>query len=172
MAMETYFIHGNAVIPEQAGGGNINSPGPLNSVGSIPWTDVLGLPQGPGRSYRGKEGQHVWFHAAVPTPVLTQSVRTELQDVFVLFRADAGCSLESVHVFDGPDRIAPMDGFNSQGDHLRSTIPGQNAFAPREPDGIALHVMRFGLGISMLIRFDREASILFASAGANFITVR
>ena len=167
MALETYFVHGNAIVPEQAGGGNISSPGPLKSVHDIPWTDVLGLPQGFGRSYRGKAGQSVWFHASVPTPVLRQSVRSLLQDVFILFLTGNGCAVRSVHVFDGPDRVDAFDGLNSAGDFLRTTALRTNAFPPR--DGGGLHVMRFGLGISMLVQFDREANIMFASAGATFV---
>jgi uncharacterized protein DUF6623 len=169
MGLETYFAHGVSFVAETVGGANISSPGPLTNVGGVPWSDVVGLPQGFGRSYRGKWGNNVWFHVAVPTPTLRNSARVRVQDVFVQYSTDAGVALAAVHVWDGPDRVAMFD-LNGQGDHLRTTVPGVNSFAPREP-GNALHAMNFGLVISCFVRFTSEGNVMFASGGATFIVV-
>lgn len=168
MALETYFAHGVSFVAETVGGANIASPGPLTNVGGQPWTDVVGLPQGFGKSYRGKPGNNVWFHVPVPTPTLRSSARVRVQDVFVQYSTDAGVSLASVHVWDGPD---PLDTFNldGRGDHLRTTVPGENSFAPRERPSGALHAMNFGLVICCFVRFISEGNVMFASGGATFL---
>jgi len=168
MAIETYFVHGNAIVPEQTGAGDTFSPGPLTDVAGAHWTNIIGLAQGWGRTYRGKSGQGVWFHAPIPTPVQRLGNRVRLQDVFVMLKTDSGCLLSSLHVWDGADNVQRIDGLHTGGDFWHNTVPGVNAFSPREAGG-ALHQMNFGLELSIRINFTSESNVAFASAGANFV---
>ncbi len=167
MALETTFAHGNVVVPQNAGGGNISSPGPLANVNGVAWTDVLGLPFGWGKAFRGKSGNQVWFHGTIPTPVHLESARTLVQDAFFLTSSEAGAAVTEVHIWDGPDRLAVFSGLHTAGDHAHTLQPGVNAFQPRI--GGALHAMSFGLSISMLVNFSAEANITFHGLGANFV---
>ena len=68
--MYAFFTHGINVAAETAGGSGVTSPGPLTTVSGIPWTDVLGLPQGFGKTFRGKANQG--FVGSELTPGLGQ----------------------------------------------------------------------------------------------------
>jgi hypothetical protein len=156
------FIHGNAIVAEYVGGSSITSPGPLNTVAGVYWTDVVGLPQGWGKTYRGKAGEAVWFHAVVPTPTMVSSVRVQLDQVYVFFNAREGCSLVDLHAWDGIDNILQIGNLSVTGDQSRNPTTGVNAFP-------ILHTMNFGLNISLHVRFNNEADITFFSAGADFL---
>ena len=57
MVISKSFVHGNAFITERGGGSSVSSPGPLDNVqdgGIVNWSDVIGYPQGWGKTYRGK----------------------------------------------------------------------------------------------------------------------
>jgi hypothetical protein len=169
MVLQKSFIHGNSIIAERVGGATITSPGPLLSPDGIPWSDVVGLPRGWGKTYRGKSNEEVWFHAAIPTPAIDSSRQVRLNTVFMFFETEANnrSFMKEVQVWDGKVRITQIPNLTSQGD-LSMLQGGVNAFDPREANG-ALHSMQFGLGISMLFRFNEEAEITFFSAGADFL---
>src|SRR6266511_1680429 len=131
MGLATSFVNGNTVVPQAAGGGAITSPGPLLQVDGVPWSDVVGLPRGWGRAYRGKRGEHVWFHASVPTPVRVDGAQVLVQDVFSLFWADAPCFMSDLHVWDGPDFLQAFDQLHTTGDQSHNVDRGVNAFQPR-----------------------------------------
>jgi hypothetical protein len=167
MALYTFFTHGTAVVAETAGGGNISSPGPLAQVGGVPWTDVLGLPQGFGKTYRGKRGSEVWFHAAVPTPAHLTSQVVVLDDVFVIALLGGGARLDFLHCWDGGTNIRRIDGLNLAGDLRGDLVSGRNSFEVRHIDG-SFHRMILGLCVSVHIRFEQEADVRFDSVGASF----
>jgi hypothetical protein len=58
--------------------------GPLSFVPQHDYQDVVGLRQGFGVRFRGKANQQVWFHFAIPTPVINNGDRVTLDRVFVL----------------------------------------------------------------------------------------
>ena len=181
MALQKSFIHGNMIMVELnprpvEDPNSPNIPGkepttpenPLMWAYGIPWTDIVGLPQGWGKTYRGKASKAVWFHAAIPTPVMHESVLVRLQDIFVFFTTEAGCFMSDIRVWDGPDSIQEIGNLRVEGDRSRNPVRGQNAFSPRMANG-NLHTMNFGLEFSIQITFTREANVVFASAGAAFM---
>ncbi len=167
MALYTLFAHGTAVVAENAGGANISSPGPMTNVGGIPWTDVLGLPQGFGKTYRGKSGSSVWFHAPVPTPAQIASQIVVVDDVFILALLGGGARLTSIHCWDGGTNINRIDNQSITGDLRGNLVSGRNTFDVRNTDG-SFHRMSLGMCVCMLIRFDVEAEVRFESVGASF----
>jgi hypothetical protein len=169
MVLQKSFIHGNAIVAERVGGGNISSPGPLLSPSGVAWSDVVGLPRGWGKTYRGKRNEEVWFHAVIPTPTIVSSREVRLNTVFIFFESEADNRnlMKEVQVWDGKILVTRIPNLMSQGD-LSMPQVDRNVFDPREANG-ALHSMQFGLGISMLIQFNADADITFFSAGADFL---
>jgi hypothetical protein len=170
------FIHGNAIVAERVGGGAVASPGPLTNVQQVPWSDVVGLPQGWGKTYRGRSDQLDWFHAAIPTPGFTFPTTANpdggstylvagLQRAFIFFNATDGCFISDIHFWDGIDVIQLLQSQHISGNHPREE-EGVNTFNPRDSSGV--HSMAAGLGISVGVHFAREADITFFSAGAEF----
>lgn len=167
MAIHTLFTHGAAVVAEKAGGGSVTSPGPLTQVGGVPWSDVLGLPQGFGKTYRGKRDSQVWFHAAVPTPAQIGSQLAVLNQVLIQGLLASGARLISLHCWDGGTNINRLNGLNITGDLRGDFVSGRNSFDIRNPDG-SFHRMILGLCVCMEIHFDLEADVRFDSIGAAF----
>jgi hypothetical protein len=169
MVLQKSFIHGNSIIAERVGGGNVSSPGPRLSPDGVPWSDVVGLPRGWGKTYKGKRNEEVWFHAAIPTPAIDSSREVRLNTVFLFFETEANnrSFMKEVQVWDGKISITHIQNLTSQGD-LSMPQSGVNTFDPREANN-ALHPMQFGVGISMLFHFNEEAEITFFSAGADFL---
>jgi hypothetical protein len=166
------FIHGNAIVAERVG------DGALAQLGGVPWSDIVGMPQGWGKTYRGKGDQLNWFHAAIPTPGFTFPTvahpegaafnTAHLAEAYIFFNSRDGCFISDIHFWDGNDVIQLLEHQHIAGDHPREEV-GVNTFTPRDPrfpDG--LHIMAAGLGISVGVHFPREADITFFSAGAQF----
>src|SRR5215210_1002851 len=95
------WVHGVSAFP-QVTAGDAGAEGPLVQVRvgpedrGIPWSDITGLRQGFGATFRGKRDHDNWFHFPMPAPVLVpmyqpagstfreKSIR--LEKVFVLYR--------------------------------------------------------------------------------------
>ncbi len=177
MALHAVWVHGHAVVPERAGGATITSPGPLANVEGVPWTDVLGLRQGWGATFRGKANEEVWFHASIPTPVVVGSSRARLQRVFILFRLfEPEARINAVNLWDGPNLIgetARWD-FGAQnaglyGDRSNDIYYGTNRDNANSCELRTPHEMRFGLGVSVKVTFGpTEGNVLFTTLGADF----
>lgn len=170
--MYAYFTHGISVVPETAGGSNITSPGPLTSVSGIAWTDVLGLPQGFGKTFRGKSNQSVWFHAAVPSPALIAGRIVMLRDIMLSLALDGGCRLDQVHVWDGGTNVTRLGLSNALGligDLRGDFVTGRNRFDIRNGDN-SYHRVTLGIGVSMLVRFEQESNVRFDAVGASFLS--
>lgn len=179
MARYAAWVHGNVAVAEQAGGGNISSPGPLTSVDGVAWTDVVGYPQGMHKRFRGKAHTSNWFHFPIPTPVIVptperpQGSRASLEQVFVLFRlAEREGRLTDVHVWDGPRPIeqARWGGLDRAGDFgagINWDPMRGNVFTVTAGQRPAIG---FGLCVSVGISFgDRDGDIVFTAVGADFI---
>jgi hypothetical protein len=170
--MYAFFTHGVNVAAETAGGSSVTSPGPLTTVSGIPWTDVLGLPQGFGKTFRGKSNQSVWFHAAIPSPALINAQIVVLRDVMLNVRMDAGCRIDQIHVWDGGINVARLGAAGAlrlSGDLTGDFVSNRNRFDVRNADG-SYHRIGLGLAVSMLVRFDQEANIRFNAVGASFLS--
>jgi len=115
------WIHGVSALPQRTAG-VLGADGPLLQVSQIPWSDVIGYPQGFGATFRGKRHQDNWFHFAIPSPALipiyhpdTQHYdrdygqRVRMEKVFVLYRNAVGvrdgalARIAQVDVWDGSE---------------------------------------------------------------------
>jgi len=117
------WVHGVSVFPERTSG-DAGADGPLIQSQHIPWSDIVGLRQGFGATFRGKQNHDNWFHFSIPTPVLVPVFHSEpgrgydkpygqrvrLERVFVLFQNEvtqvhglsgAKAWITQVHVWDG-----------------------------------------------------------------------
>lgn len=171
--MHAIWVHGNTAIPQFVGGLGITSPGTsgheMTRVQSQHWTDIVGLPQGPGKIFCGQADKTNFFHFCIPTPVILNDQRVRLDRVFVLFSSDPDVQVIRVYVFDGPRTIdvsAMPTGVSGRHD-------GSGGVADLQ-ENITLHRVEsrpeilFGVGISVEVRFSREGNITFTTAGADF----
>jgi hypothetical protein len=148
----TYFVHGNAVTcAESPGGGNVSSPGDLETVNGIGWTDLVGLRQGWGTTFRGKAGKTIWFHIPFPTPTIVNNVQSMLSRLDVLFDINGQATVESVHLWGSvSNRWFARDNL---GLHT-------NARFDFSPPG----ALNGAIGISVGVRFQAAANITFRGA--------
>jgi hypothetical protein len=112
----------------------------------------------------GSNGE--WFQWAIPTPVIIDGHRVSSSKVFVLYATEGTAQIRAVHVYDSDLRIATFDGLHHSGNHS-AEIDAANTWA------VPSHVMKFGLGISVLVDFGPRSkvgvpAITFFSAGADF----
>lgn len=165
------WTHGHAFTVSE-------SPADMLNVEDNSWTDIVGLRQGSGSFYRGKSGKSIWVHVSIPTPVIfpTASIpegdRARISKVHVLFDAKPSVFLQALHIWDGQNRIFG-DGFNLvnemrpngiDGFHGSALEDGINSFLiPEQP------LVFWGIGFSVLIRFNSEDTIRFISAGADYL---
>lgn len=156
MALQEMWVHGHSATIEVHRVGR----GPAEDVNGVPWTSVIGLRLGWGVVYRGERNDY-WVHFAVPTPAVTDGVRARLRRVMLLFTADAGVTLEAVHVWDGPDRAFTRDGLSVGGENV-SLADGRNAFA------IPGHDVRWGIGVSAMFHFADAGDVTLHCAGVEF----
>jgi Matrixin/Putative peptidoglycan binding domain len=107
----------------------------------------------------GKPGTTNWFHFAVPTPVILDSVRLKIICAILRFRTmSANAVVRDVHIYDGFSKIAAHDGINLSGDQWFVKF------------GVAHKPEVFwGLGISIGVQFvggtSAQRRMDFVSAG-------
>jgi len=112
----------------------------------------------------GKE----WFHFAIPTPVLLDSVRSSLNKVFVLYKTSGTSIITNVHIYDGAKKIHSFDGLRDfNGDHSQIIGEKNKWVLPHSIE------VKFGIGISVQVDFGPPTkngvpSIEFVTAGADF----
>ncbi len=145
-----YSILGNAVsVAERPGGGAVFSPGDLENVDGIAWTDVVGLRQGWGTTFRGKGGKFIWFHLPFPTPVIVNDRQSELVRLDLHFDITGAGSLESVHLWgNARNRWFTRDSLGATGD-IGLDLAG---------------ALRGAMGISLGVNFREAANVTFRGA--------
>lgn len=156
MTMQAMWVHGNSASIQLNGFGR----GPGEDINGLSWTAVEGLRLGWGVQYRCQDNSGYWFHFAIPTPVILNGVHAHLRRVMVLFTADPGVTLGSVHVWDGPSRVFAQDALAIGGANL-GLIPGRNSF------DIPDRSVNWGIGISMLFNFADPGSVTLHTAGVD-----
>jgi len=148
-ALNATWVHGTSVQLEE--------PATIESVSRFGW----------GSTFRGKPGKFAWSHVSVPVPVLVDDVRSMVEKVFVLYRAN-GATIKSVHAYDGPRKIREFNGLILTDDQSGGITP-KNNWVLDPPAELA-----FGLGISIGVQysigFDSRVTteITFTTAGADF----
>lgn len=126
MSLYASWIHGNALVVQNEASSN------LVSIDHSGWgVDMMVKPRSAS-----------WFHIPIPTPVVIGDTRAKLIRVFITFYSDPGGRIESVHVFDGFNKIHQFDGLISEGDN-RNELNSSNTFTLPTP-----HDVTQGIGIS------------------------
>lgn len=167
------LVHGNAVVPQFAGGGVVTSPGPLLQVNDVQYSDVLGLRQGLGVIFRGKENADNFFHVSIPSPS-TYPIR--FTDAFIdldnpqsephfygtrpahIVRVsfqivmEPGVKLQKIFTFDGSNLL-----FVNEFHEGNASVD------------IPRHAVTEGLGVSFQVNFSQEGNITFQAVSAEFI---
>lgn len=151
-----YIIHGNAVtVAESPGGGTVFSGGDLLQVSGIAWSDVVGLRQGWGTTFRGKSGKFVWFHIPFPAPIVVNDVPATIGSIDLFVTPDAGVFVEKVHLWgNASNRWSQTEGLHASSN---VTIP-----LPPGP-------LNGALGISIGVAFENDGNILFRGAALNLV---
>ena len=152
MPLNASWVHGTALAVE--------TPANLDHVGYFGW----------GADMAVKPGKSSWFHIPLPTPVITNDVRTHLHKVFLLFLTASG-SIRNVHVYDGSSKIQEFNDLHLQGEH-RLGLDAANQFNLSQP-----HAVVWGIGVSFFfvadIGFDSSIPpprLILGSAGGDYDT--
>lgn len=153
----TFMVHGTAVsVAERPGGSSVFSPGDMENVDGIAWTDVVGLRRGWGTTFRGKGGKFVWFHIPFPTPTIVNDVPSRLSRLDVFFDVQGSATLESVHLWGNTNNRWFAR------DNLRATTNVTIDF----PSPGALQGT---IGISLGVNFAQSANITFRGAKIDVV---
>jgi hypothetical protein len=149
-------------------------PSDMVQVNGVGWSDVLGLRQSGGATFKGKIGTSNWFHVPIATPVIVADTRAKLVQVFVMFKCGsaaavtannanlAGCNVTDVHVWDGPNRINTFGPFKLFGEHRFRFGTSTTHKLPTPKD------IFWGVELAVHVSFTQDESITFAAAGADF----
>jgi hypothetical protein len=160
MALQAVWVHGNLVVPEV--------PNRAGNINGIPWTDVFGLRRAWGVTYRCNWNESNWYHAPIPTPVIVDGARIQLERIFVFYDIPAlrQTFITNVHVWDGPNRIHAIDNLRLSGSHAQYVEDGINSWAlPSIP------WIYWGLNIALRVQVGPASTLVtFTTAGADFIT--
>jgi len=183
MSLYSMWVHGNTARTQWVGDPPIMQAQDRRadgSIGGVPWTDIVGLPQGPqmifrGRGHTGGLGgartvpqPSTYFHFMIPTPVIIKGQRAKLLRVFVLWTADPSIALQEVYAFDGPRSLpvsfsTPVGGGRSGAGGLTDLVSGLTNFdVPSHPEVL------FGIGLSLGFGFGADGNVVFTAAGADF----
>ena len=101
---------------------------------------------GPFVRIEGSEGQNIWVHFPIPTPVLSNGTRNKAEAALVSFRTRSHATVNEVIVYDGEKRIAEHMDINLKGDHLDGRFE-----IPSTPE------VNQGLNITLGLMFDQNA---------------
>ncbi len=110
----------------------------------------------------GKPGTSNWFHFAIPTPVIINDVRLQIDSIMLRMTTGSVDSfVRAVHIYDGERRIAVHEDVYLVEDNwfVRFAVPD----AP---------YLQWGLGISLGVGFGVEMmshTMSFISAGADLV---
>jgi hypothetical protein len=114
-----------------------------------------------------KPGTDNWFHFAIPTPVIIDDVRMQIDSVLLCFETgSADAFVRDVHVYDGWQLIKEFKDVNLSGAHflpVRLTVAEPPETAP---------AVGLGLGISLGVGCGVEAMdhvMRFYAAGCDFV---
>ena len=157
--MAQYFVlssHGVQTVAETPG------PGSFENVSGIGWTDVAGLRQGWGVTYRGRARVGCWFHSPIPSlqlPALGQAY-AKLGELALNFDAQGTARVTSVHLWSGNQRIKTYDGLN-----LAGVQTFRQLYYPE------LDLPGTGLNVCAAVAFGTSASnVVFMGAYGRFVT--
>ena len=110
----------------------------------------------------GMPGTANWFHFAIPTPVIINDVRLQIDSIMLrMTTGSVDAFVRDVHIYDGETRIAVHDDVY---------LVEDNSFVRFEvPD---MPYLRWGLGLSLGVGFGVEMmahTMNFISVGADLV---
>ena len=117
-----------------------------------------------------KPGKSTWLHIALPTPVIINDVRSQLQRIFILFGVQNGGHITEVEIHDGSIKVhefkqLSLSGIHQSPDHVNTfNLP-------------TLHSVRWAICISFLFVADpettgeqaRPSDLIVSTAGGDFM---
>lgn len=148
------WVHGHSVVMEL----NRRGRGGGEDINGLQWTAELGLRIGEGVQYRCQDDSDYWFHFPIPTHAVVNGARIRLRRATVLFTADRGVTLSSLHVWDGPNRVFARDGL-AIGGMRRSSVDEVNSFALTDSE------VFWGIGLSVQFHFGDPGTVTLHAAG-------
>jgi hypothetical protein len=187
MAITFTRAHGNVAVPERLAG-----DGRLEQVGGRPWTDVVGLAAGYGKTFRvaasptdSRVLHSNWFHIAIPTIPRLDDRDMFLENFYLFFTSDSRATgqentvfVSHIDVWDGSARIidgGPMpSSFSGDWKNPREDFDGPtpltNTFSPRNPPESdrrwqIFTALSLSVGVAAL---PGSGNITFHSAGATW----
>lgn len=122
-----------------------------------------------------------WVHFAVPSPVIIDNLRMRPAKILFRYRSpDGGCSVDTVHVYDGENRIAVAE--RPWGSVTLETCRGTSETGSISEfdengwkylilgfDALFIISVTYGIGISIHITFGRTGGrVEFEAAGCDF----
>ena len=166
MTKQASWAHGNAVVTELPSGLLVRHWG-----GGTEMQFTFEAGQSPPAA---------WAHIPIPTPVIVNDVRTKVRTLFLLYKTGQHAAIDSVHVFDGPNRIFMQD-FNPGGGGNGPRRSGNHSTGIDSTNTITLpadHEVLWGLSIAFKMvpvaitvsspPVDPEGTVLITTAGADF----
>jgi hypothetical protein len=112
---------------------------------------------------QGKPGTENWFHFAVPTPVIINDVRLQVDSVMLCFKTGSiDAFVRDVHIWDGWARIAEFNAINLSGEQgfVRLVVPG----APQVWQALGISV-GVGFGVEVM-----DHGMEFFAVGCDLVT--
>jgi len=148
MTLHASWIHGNALTVE--------NPENLDRIGHFGWGADMSVQAGKGS----------WFHIPVPSPVIVEDVRMKVQNLFLLFDAEAaGGKITRIHVWDGASQVEVFDEVNRLGHHLGGP-DAENTITLTRP-----HTVIFGMSISFFFQAGGTGAGVFGDATSSRLIV-
>lgn len=184
MALQQMRIHGNSVVMQFPGGKHVSPythgsqmDGVFDDTGRhIEWSDVVGLHDVDGVTFRGRRDNINFFFASVPTPALREDaavtsawgtyLRAKLTRVLIRFSTHEGVWIRRMRVFDGArDLMYPFEGGpRLTGPHSNDWVVNVNYFENPNPPEIFT-----GVCVVFDVKFDNDGDITFNSVGCDFL---
>ena len=145
-----------------AHGTSIQGPEPpaVNVLENLPdtsWTDVIGLRQGQGATFRGKGGHDGWFHLPLPAPSTLFDAQVAVVWVEVEFAIEGEAHADALHVWNSTERVAALDGQNARS-ALRVDVP-------------EFRFVDAGINASIHVVFRESANIAFRGGRVALVPV-
>lgn len=186
MAIFAMWVDGITVVPTRVGPGNLRLVR-LPTGGEVPWSDIHGLRDLRGTTFRGEPNAHQYFHFCIPTPVIVPlwddarriffDRRISFDVAFLRFET-SGARIDGLHVLDGDTtvknfttRVPGQTSLSLRGNHRQFGDP-DTRFVIRTDTGARIPV-NFGVKLSFNVTFEEveNAYITFVSAGVDFFVI-
>jgi hypothetical protein len=153
---------------------NERGRGPGEDVPGFPWTGTVGLRLGQGTTYRCQDNSVYWFHLPITLPVPIDvsggNPPITLTAVFLLFTADAGVALDSIHVFSSNQQVWKTQdhlGFSGDRSRLVQNVTVFSNLSVQIPAADGAGLLLQSLTVSGLFTFLNEANVTIIGGGCD-----